>query len=251
VVTLTDESSAPIAAIWNYACHPVGHSPSQVTSADFPGYARDALRHFYGVADTLPVLFLQGLCGDVRPNIEWSNNVRWRQRLFGFARNWIAGAPILRYTPASWLKWASSLAEEVTRIASGPAQFSDENMDFAVACAGVPVADLFAGLSRIDTMLVRGLRLGRKLEILGFGAEPSAGWQQRLEQEVGEPTGVRLYAGYCGDVMGYLPLPEQVDEGGYEVVQFQRAFEMNGRFHPGDDLEPDSRRPGRERRPKS
>jgi len=229
IITLTDESNVPIAVIWHYACHPVGHSPPQVTSADFPGYARNALRQFYGGAG-LPVLFLQGFCGDVRPNIESSADGRWRQRLFSFARDWIAGTPILRYTPASWCAWVSSLAAEITRIAAAPPQFTDENMEFASRSADVPVDALFDGISRVDTMLVRGLRIGRTLEILGFGAEPSAGWQPRLEKEAGKTAGIRLYAGYCGDVIGYLPLPEQIEEGGYEVIHFQRALGMNGNF---------------------
>jgi hypothetical protein len=227
---LIDESNAPVAVIWHYACHPVGHTPSQVTSADFPGHARDALRGLYGGIDGLPVLFLQGFCGDVRPNIESTADVHWRQRLFGCARDWIAGTPILRPTAASWRGWVSSLASEIVRIAAAPPQLSDENMGFASTSADVPMSSLFAGESRVDTMLVRGLRIGRTVEILAFGAEPSAGWQQRLEKDAGESAGIRLYVGYSGDVIGYLPLPEQVDEGGYEVVHFQRALGMNGNF---------------------
>ena len=237
VITLIDKSKAPIAVIWHYACHPVGHTPSQVTSADFPGHARDALRHLYGGIDGLPVLFLQGFCGDVRPNIESTADIHWRQRLFGFARDWIAGAPILRPTAASWRRWVGSLASEIVRVAAAAPQLSDENMGLASTCADVPVSALFAGESRVDTMLVRGLRIGRTVEILAFGAEPSAGWQQRLETDAGESAGIRLYAGYSGDVIGYLPLPEQVDEGGYEVVHFQRALGMNGNFRKTELLD--------------
>jgi hypothetical protein len=234
VITLTDKSKAPIAVIWHYACHPVGHTPSQVTSADFPGRARDALRRYYGGGAGLPVLFLQGFCGDVRPNIESTENVHWRQMLFGFARDWIAGTPILRPTADSWRRWVDSLASEILRIAAAPPQLSDENMGLASTCADVPVCALFSGKSRIDTMLARGLRIGRAIEILAFGAEPSAGWQRRLEKYVGQSAGIRLYAGYSGDVIGYLPLPEQVEEGGYEVDHFQSALGMNGEFRKAE-----------------
>jgi hypothetical protein len=53
---------------------------------------------------------------------------------------------------------------------------------------------------------------GRALEILGFGAEPTIGWQQRFAEALGEPEGIRLFSGYCGDVFGYLPVPEQLEE---------------------------------------
>jgi hypothetical protein len=38
-------------------------------------------------------------------------------------------------------------------------------------------------------------------------------------------------SGYCGDVLGYLPLPEQAPEGEYEGAQFQPLFGFEGHFH--------------------
>jgi hypothetical protein len=229
LVTLTElPSLAPIAIIWHYACHPVGHTPSQVTSADFPGIARESLRRVYGEA--LPVIFIQGFCGDVRPNIETRSDLSLREKLVGGARELIAGTPIMQVTQAAWHKWVSSLADEVVRIAASPPQLIDESMNFASASADLPLHKLFMGQMRVDTMLVRAFRIGRLLEIVALGAEPSAGWQQRLQQALDPPVGTRLFAGYCGDVFGYLPLPEQVREGGYEVVNFQQAFQMRGQF---------------------
>ena len=229
VITLSDAvSRTPIAVIWHYACHPVGHSPSQVTSADFPGFARESLRHIHG--ERLPVLFVQGFCGDVRPNIEPKSDLRWGQRLIGLSREVIAGTPTMQCTEAAWCKWVKSLADEVARIATSSPEIVEENMGFASTSAELPLHELFEGTLRVETMLIRGLRLGHVLEIVAFGAEPSAGWQQRLQADIGQSSSIRLYAGYCGDVFGYLPLPEQVDEGGYEVAYFQQAFGMKGRF---------------------
>jgi hypothetical protein len=68
--------------------------------------------------------------------------------------------------------------------------------------------------------------------LYAFGAEPSIEWQTRLSDALGSATGVRLYCAYCGDVFGYLPVPEQVAQGGYEVAAFQKLFGMAGRFSP-------------------
>jgi hypothetical protein len=229
LITLTGlPTLAPIAIIWHYACHPVGHTPSQVTSADFPGFTRESLRHVYG--KELPVLFIQGFCGDVRPNIEPRSDFSTLEKFVASARELISGTPSMQVTREAWHKWVRSLADGVVRIAASPPQLTDENMSFTSACADLPLRELFLGQLRVDTMLVRGLRIGRLLEIVALGAEPSAGWQQRLQQALSQPAGIRLFAAYCGDVFGYLPLPEQVREGGYEVVNFQPAFRMRGRF---------------------
>jgi hypothetical protein len=221
-------TGAPLALMWHYACHPVAHTPSQVTSADFPGMARQHLRQT--LADPTPVLFLQGFCGDIRPNIAPERLRGWRERLLSQARNVIAGTPHMSYSEHAWQDWVSSLACGVGRVAAQPPVLVDEHMDFVTASAAVPLSNLFDGKLRVPTMLVRGIRLGRKLQILAFGAEPTTGWQQQLESEIDAADGLRLYAGYCGDVFGYLPLPTQVSEGGYEVSNFQKSFGMQGRF---------------------
>jgi hypothetical protein len=221
-------SGSPIASIWHYACHPVSHTPSQVISADFPGAVRAVLRKHAGVES--PVLFLQGFSGDIRPKIPPRPAQSLPQALLGSARELLTGSPPMAISVESWRAWVQQLTEQILRIAAQPAQIRAAGIDFASGCSRVPLRELFDGTSRLDSMLVRGLRLGQVLELVALGAEPTIGWQQRLTESIGRGPGVRVYAGYCGDVFGYLPLPEQVDEGGYEVCGFQRSFGMRGRF---------------------
>ncbi len=229
VLTLANaETGAPVALLWHYACHPVSHTPSSVTSADFPGSVREQLRRAY--AGPIPVLFIQGFCGDVRPNIEPARIQGLRQRIMSRARGLIAGTPAMQSTEQAWQTWVDSLADQVARIAASPPDLIDQSAELITAHAEVLLRKIFEGRLRLQTMAVRGLRLGRQLEILAFGAEPSAGWQQQLRGTIGLPGAIRLYAGYCGDVFGYLPLPTQVAEGGYEVDHFQKAFGMRGHF---------------------
>jgi hypothetical protein len=175
-------------------------------------------------------LFVQGFCGDVRPNIVPEKTRSWREWFLSRAREAIAGTPHMSFSEQAWQDWVSSLANEVGRVAAQSPALIEEDMDFGTASAVVPLSKVFDGRLRVATMSVRGIRLGRRLQILAFGAEPTAGWQQQLESEIDEVEGFRLYAGYCGDVFGYLPLPKQVDEGGYEVSNFQQLFGMQGRF---------------------
>jgi hypothetical protein len=41
---------------------------------------------------------------------------------------------------------------------------------------------------------------------------------------------LRLYAGYLGALYGYLPTPDQIRSGGYEVTGFQQLFGLSGAF---------------------
>ena len=54
-----------VSILWNFACHPVMyHNPKNITS-HFPGDIRIGIRKEF---ENIPVIFLQGFSGDVRPN---------------------------------------------------------------------------------------------------------------------------------------------------------------------------------------
>jgi hypothetical protein len=60
-----DPRDGAIAAIVNFACHAtVLFSTNMAISADYPGYAA---RTIHGIIGDVPVIFLNGACGDVNP----------------------------------------------------------------------------------------------------------------------------------------------------------------------------------------
>ena len=231
VVTLVNRNTRrPAATIWSYACHPVSHMPTDSTSADFPGAARAQLRERAGGA--IAVLFLQGFCGDLRPNIAPRKTSSWLQAFRSKAARLVTGTPWLEITREAGDRWAAGLAHRVAEIAGGPPARVDEMPCFQSELDTLLIESYFDGFANKTALQVRGLRLGRIVEILGLGAEPSTGWRRRLDIALGGAEGIRIYAGYCGDVVGYLPLPEQVREGGYEVVGSQQLFGMRGSYRP-------------------
>src|ERR1700719_2493838 len=64
IVEFSKLSGEPSAVIWNYACHPTDFPGFLQVSAEYPGIVRSRLRSQLG---DIPVLFLQGFSGDVRP----------------------------------------------------------------------------------------------------------------------------------------------------------------------------------------
>jgi hypothetical protein len=217
-----------VAVIWHYACHPVGHVPSNVTTADFPGVARRSLRHVENAE--VPVLYLQGFCGNLRPNLLPERSPGVLDALRNLAQSAIGGTAELRTSPANWQAWTESLESTIAGIARKPPDILDLPAQLRSACGSVPLRDFFEGEMAREQLHLWGLALGDKLELYGLGAEPSIEWQAKFAEALGAPAGIRIYSAYCGDVFGYLPVPEQVREGGYEVRDFQRWFGMAGRF---------------------
>ena len=55
----------PLAVVYNFACHPIMNPPSKGNSADYPGYASNAIEEALG--EGAMALFVQGCGGDINP----------------------------------------------------------------------------------------------------------------------------------------------------------------------------------------
>ena len=64
------------------------------------------------------------------------------------------------------------------------------------------------------------------LEIIGLNFEPSHDWIELLGMS--HDDNCLAVTGYVGHVLGYLPTPKQILEGGYEVDGFKKYFEFHG-----------------------
>ena len=97
----------PTAMIWNYACHPVTtHSPS-ILSADYPGAVRTRIRRRFG--KDMPVVFLPGFSGNVRPN----RVTRLPFSLYYLLHRVVNGPIFGRFTPDASRRWSATLADRL------------------------------------------------------------------------------------------------------------------------------------------
>jgi len=220
---VTGQAGRPVAAIWHYACHPTGFCEPLKVSAEFPGVVRERLRHRFG---NIPVLFLQGFAGDIRPRVPESrpaSTVAWRTLLWG--------PSFSGFTLPAWRQWANSLADEVAATFDEP-PVPDE----LTASARIESAEYDLPLSRLVTdddpkrvVRFQRLRVSPALDIVAVGAEPLTD----LRRHICFPGTIAV--GYLGDVFGYWPTDTDAREGGYEVGGFLRAFGLQGRLrHPLD-----------------
>lgn len=225
-----------LGALWHYTCHPTAVVPSNVISSDFPGAVRLALREQFG---EIPCLFVQGFCGNIRPDIKASpQKTSLRDRFHKLIRVVAFGNLFPTLSAEDWKRWSTSVAAAVCSIArSVPAKvFSPASL--CTGSAQIPLGDFFTGSTPDRMLAAKVVRIGDELEIVALSAEPSVEWQKHFDQVVPPPSGrIRLYAGYLGALFGYLPTAAQIPEGGYEVEGFQPFFGLSGHFDP-NKLEP-------------
>jgi hypothetical protein len=222
------QSGEPLAIVWHYTCHPTAMPQTTAISADFPGVARQALRRRLG---DLPCVFVQGFCGDVRPNIKVAGKVSWRERLRRTIRVISSGPLFPAPSFADWQLWSTELADRLCRIAGGVPMKSPPSTHIGTACCSIPLDRFFEGTAPDKALEANVIRIGDELEIVALSAEVTVEWQRILDASLPPaPQRIRLYAGYTGALFGYLPTAAQVLEGGYEVDGFQSLFGLAGHF---------------------
>ena len=71
--------------------------------------------------------------------------------------------------------------------------------------------------------------------LIGINAETCFGWVERLGFK--NESAHEAVTGYVSSVFGYLPTPDQIPNGGYEVDGFVRAFEFKGNWKSEPKIE--------------
>lgn len=219
---LRSENGAPLALLWSAACHPSGFPRTTQVSSDFPGRVRETVRNRLGSA--LPVLFLQGFAGDIRP---LSPETRPALRIIaGIIRR---GPSFCPFDDAGWSRWVNGLSVTVsdTLATEHPVHWSGS---IRSASAALDISRLLDGDNRERAVEFRRLVLGESLDLWAVAAEPSIALRDFL------PTSdVAVALGYLGDVFGYWPSARQAAEGGYEGEAWVTIFGLSGRLRPSSD----------------
>ena len=221
LLTFSDQTDRPIAVLWSYACHPVGFPALTRVSADFPGVVRHALRESHGAE--LPVLFLQGFAGDVRPR-ETGATTRFTRRLLEL----VVGPLFAPFSAAQYAAWAGSLADRVVGVARGALR---TRRPFAPVCRRerVALSTLVAGATAGRDVTFQRLSLDPGLHLVAVSAEPVTAYGAALRRIC---PGAVVPVGYIDSVFGYLPTGGMLGERGYEDSAFMQPFGLSGRFRP-------------------
>lgn len=219
----------PRCLLASWPCHPVSRADPLRVSADFPGVIRQTVRQ--GLGPDLPVLFLPGPCGDIRPDMRRSRFDLRNMRPYPLQERFA------RITPERERMFDCAVAQGVRHAlaklaplpgfdaGAGPGMVQDRMSLTRATASGQEVL-----------MPVSGINLPG-LAILAAGAELSSGWAGLMGFP--EASASCLLTGYAGDVFGYLPTDAQIPHGGYEVGGFRTAFGFSGSYSADRPVGPD------------
>lgn len=224
VVRFVDSDGRCLGVWWKYACHPVGCPDTRNVNAEFPGRVRDTVRSTLACSD-LPVMFMQGFAGDVRPNIAGTTDTR------GVFRRLRSGPSFGQASIDQWSAWANGIAQAVAGMWRA-GQWCRVSPSLRADSVSLALSELLsyektAGTTQ-ENLVIQRMVFGDRLELIGGNAEFCSPWLRW-----GTPGMDTIHVGYLGDVFGYLPSETQVRYGGYEVEEFMKAFGIRGYWLSG------------------
>lgn len=219
LITLRSSEGEPLAAIWNYACHPTGFPERNAVSSEYPGVVRGALRRVVG-RQSFPVLFFQGFAGNIRPPAYDHS-----KRPVMLVRRMLNGKAFGSFTPEQYELWSTSLADRVVPLLGGNKLPTSELTHIS---GTLPLDVILAGAPKDRRLRVDTLILGAGLRLVGFSAEMMAEYLPRLRSIF--PSEQLMPIGYTGSTFGYLPTEAMLSEGGYEAGGFLPLFNLSGSF---------------------
>jgi hypothetical protein len=209
------------AILWNYACHPTAFPFKTEVSAEYPGVVRDRLREIYG---DVPILFLQGFAGDVRPPF-----TSREMNLPALMRRVFQGPQFRSPELVEWHQWARGLAgcvESALASQGSPVMLQSPQ----AKRVSVPEERLGSGGHGDKPLIWHRVELGGA-RVIGINAEPVTAYRKLIEQELDDMP--LFTAGYIDQTHCYLPLDRMLAEGGYEVAGFRPLFGYDPSFRPG------------------
>jgi neutral ceramidase len=232
LLRVEDEGGRLLSVIWGISCHPTEWPQIRELSSDYPGVVRQALRERLG--RDLPVLFLQGFCGDLRPPAtgRWVRTGPWKRRLLVLCSSLLNGPDFIRFTSEEYRTWVEGISTCARRAADEAANVPPLITTLVSHRTSVALSAL--GLSgETCSLTCHWFDLAEGLKFVGLSAEPC--WEYiHLVKRI-FPGKTIWPVGYIDSVFGYLPTQSMLSEGGYEVTGFRRPFGIKGEFVP--DLE--------------
>jgi neutral ceramidase len=222
-VAVVEDGHGPVAILWNYACHPVGHPDGLAVSAHFPHHVRQRLRSELGRPE-LPVVYFQGFSGDVRPSCSTRiTSVR------GVARTLKWGRSFHEISVRAYQSWASSLAELVASMVRSAPEVTIDGV--TVRERLVPRDRFVRASSPGPEVRFQFLGLGASWAVITVGAELVTDYA-RAARAMAPEVSTLMCVGCTDEAFGYIPTRAMLAEGGYEAEGFCTAFGY-------DDVRPD------------
>lgn len=237
VLKFADRAGKPLALAFAYSCHPTTIGSNQIGS-DYVGFAEAALKERLG---GIPVLFMQGTCGDMKPD---NHRPEAPFNFYGPSKVQVGEVKAL----------GLKLADDVSGVLAAPMEEVSGALHVGAAHVELPVLSAWTGTNGIETDAEetagrplsgptrRMARMARRI-LDSMDADGKYKVTQpadvhvvrlgdrfvhvALPGEMCSPIGLRvkdelrgsqvLVTAYTGPYIGYFPGQAQLAAGGYEV----------------------------------
>lgn len=209
-------SNVIIAIIWNFACHPVNFYDHNSVSADYIGYVRKQIR--LSVESDIPVVFFQGFSGNIR-----ANNYR-KEHPIKEKLNQIIGKKksFEPFDKKLYNEWCNKLSDKVEKIINGKMD-QIVNISLSSSIKKVPVSKLVSGCVTNDEIVLHKVNFNSSIVLCGISAELVVEYIPIIKKLLGENV---ICIGCIDSVFGYLPTDRMIIMGGYEVVGYNKVFNV-------------------------
>jgi neutral ceramidase len=228
VLTVAGKDGSLRAVLFGYACHntTLGGDFYRI-GGDYAGFAQAALERAHPGATALFVM----LCGgDQNPDPRGTLELAAQHgETLAAEVGRVLGTKLLPVRPpirtaleVVALEFAPHTRTTFEREAAGTDVFRQRRARLMLAAydEGKPV--------RETPYPVQAIRFGGDLTLLALGGEPVVDYALRAKRELaGENL---VVAGYCNNVMGYIPSRRVLQEGGYEAVDNMIYYGQPGPF---------------------
>lgn len=201
--------------VWSIACHPTSLPSGRGLSSHYVGIVRDSLRGM--VNDNVPVVFLQGFSGDLRPP-----SVAVPRGLVQRFRRLVLGAWFVPFTSEGYEDWLNSIKSDVAVGLGGLGRVELSKLCLSSARQLQPLKGFVEGNGQTPAMLtIHRVSVG-EVDIVGVSAEPVYEFAIALADD--HPDRVVIPVGCIDDTFGYAPTLEMMQVGGYESIGFLQHF---------------------------
>jgi hypothetical protein len=216
-----------LAVMWGVSCHPTEWPRYGELSSDYPGCVRQAIRMRLGAE--VPVIFLQGFCGDLRPPSigRWPRRGTWRGLVMTFVSVVLNGRSFVGFTAREYARWMANIVKSAEEALNQAGHAPPLATKLSIRRSAVDLSAL--GISgEIGQVTFHWFDLDEELRVVGISAEVC--WEYAGLIESAFPGKTIWPVGYIDSVYGYLPTKAMLAEGGYEVSGFMRPFGIEGSF---------------------
>lgn len=244
IVVARNTHGDPKLVLFSYACHPTSTGAILEIGGDYPGFAISEIE------EQIPgctALFVKGCGGDQKPNFEDPVTSGFRKASIDEVRangRDLANAVLsaVRTPSAKQVDGKLSIRSETVEIVSAPLDLSDvERFSGSTNAMERTWAEHYQGVhevardERIVQMEVQSITVGDDLAIVTMAGEMSVEYGLRTKRELRGAFTRVIPLGYANEIVGYVPVERQIPEGGYEVLNNQRALLRTGPFESGTE----------------